>query len=170
MARSCTVCVSAHRKAIDGALAKGMAAREIAETYHVGERAVGRHKLAHLSRALVAIQAQREQAGAGSILDRLERLLAKVEAVAASAEREGATAQFLAAARELRSGLEFAARLSGELDERPSVTVNLLQSVEVQGLLGALLRALADYPEARVAAAQALDRLETVDALVEATG
>lgn len=113
---------------------------------------------------MVAVSLERERGGAVSILDRLERLLARVEAVAGAAERDGATAQFLAAARELRSGLEFAARLTGELDERPSVSVNILASAEVQQLVAVLLAALGPYPEARIAAASALSVID-----VEAT-
>ncbi len=164
MGRSCTVCASPARRAIDAALGRGVPAREIARTHKVGERAVQRHKVAHLSRAMVAVSLERERGGAVSILDRLERLLARVEAVAGAAERDGATAQFLAAARELRSGLEFAARLTGELDERPSVSVNILASAEVQQLVAVLLAALGPYPEARIAAASALSVID-----VEAT-
>ena len=150
------MCAHPSRKAIDMALGKGSAAREIARTHKVGERAVQRHKIAHLSRALVAVTLERQRGGAVSILDRLERLLAKVEVALETAERDGATAQFLAAAQRLQAGLEFAAKLTGELDERPSVTVNLLSSSEVQGLVGVLLRALEPFPDARIAAASAL--------------
>ena len=160
MARVCTVCSSPARRAIDEALGRGVPAREIARSHKVGERAVQRHKIAHLSRAMIAVTLERERGGAVTILERLERLLARVEAVAGAAERDGATAQFLAAARELRSGLEFAARLTGELDERPQVAVNLVASSEVQQLVGVLLQALGPYPEARVAAAEALQTID----------
>ena len=64
------------------------------------------------------------------------------------------------APRELRSCLELQARLTGELDERPSMTVNLLASTEIQGLVGLLLSALAPFPEARIAAAGALSTID----------
>jgi len=155
------VCASSHRKAVDAALAKGDSARAIGARFKLGERAVQRHRVAHLTPAIVAIQARRVEQGARPIVDRLEALVARVEALVDRAELEGSSGVMLAAAREARSGIELLARLTGELDERPSVTVNLLSSAEVQGLVGVLLRALEPFPDARIAAASAL---QVVDA------
>lgn len=92
------------------------------------------------------------------LVDRLDRVVAKVEALIETAEEDGKPSQMLAAAREFRSGVELLARLTGELDERPQmVTVNVLSSPEVAQMLGALMVALAPYPEARIAAAEVLD-------------
>jgi hypothetical protein len=62
----------------------------------------------------------------------------------------------LAAARELRACWELQAKLTGELTERPTTVVNVLASPEIQNLTVVLLKALAPYPEARIAAADAL--------------
>lgn len=153
----CSVCASGHRKAVDNALAAGKPARQIGKTFHLGERAVQRHRVAHLSPAVVAVMASREERGAVRIVDRLESLLEKVSALVERAEAEGSASMMLAAAREVRAGLELLARLTGELDERPTTTVNLLASAEVGQLVTVLLRALAPFPEARIAAADALD-------------
>ena len=92
------------------------------------------------------------------LVDRLDSVAAKVETLIESAEEDGNPALMLAAAREFRSGIELIARMTGELDERPQmVTVNVLASAEVTELLRMLMSALEPFPEARIAAAAALD-------------
>jgi len=157
----CTVCKSSHLRAVDNALGAGTAARQIAKKYPpLGERAIQRHRVAHLSPAVVSVLAQREERGAVRIVDRLEALVTKVSALVDQAESTGASGVMLAAAREVRAGLELLARLTGELDEKPVTTINLLSSPEIQNLTVVLLKALAPYPEARIAAAEALDVID----------
>jgi hypothetical protein len=157
MPRTCTVCLHPERNAIDEALVARVSRTEIATKYKVGASAVQRHRSNCLSPALFAVAAKREERGAERIVDRLDRVVAKVEAQIDAAEEAGQSVQMLAAAREFRSGLELLARLTGELDERPNVTVNVLASPEVAALASALLSALLPFPEARVAAAAVLD-------------
>ena len=165
MARACTVCASAQRQAVDAALGAGTPARQIGKTYGLGERAVQRHRVAHLSPAVVSVMATREERGAVRIVDRLENLIAKVSGLVDRAEKEGSTGMMLAAAREVRGGLELLARLTGELDERPTTTINLLSSPEVTMLFGVMDRSLTPWPAAKIALAAALN-----DAGVEPTG
>ena len=160
MGMPCSVCASPHRHAVDADLVKGESARAIGLKFKLGERAIQRHRLAHLSPPIAAVQAERAEAGARPIVARLEAVLAKVECLVEQAEREGSSGVMLAAAREARSGIELLARLSGELDERPQVTVNVLASPEVQALMTTLLAALGPFPEARVAAAEALQTID----------
>ena len=68
----------------------------------------------------------------------------------------------MAAVRELRGLVELLAKITGELDERPSVTVNLTASPEWQHLQGVILAALARFPDAREAVAGALLAADTV--------
>jgi hypothetical protein len=51
---------------------------------------------------------------------------------------------------------------SGELDERPAVTVNLLTSAEWLTIRARIVAALADHPAARAAVAAALAGLDGV--------
>ena len=62
------------------------------------------------------------------------------------------------AIREARGNLELLAKLLGELDERP--VTNILIAPEWHQARAAMVEALADYPEARIAVAGALARLE----------
>ena len=70
----------------------------------------------------------------------------------------------LAAAREVRAGLELLARLTGELDEKPVTTVNVLASPELAGIITTMLRALEPYPQAKIAAAAALNVIDVESA------
>jgi hypothetical protein len=163
VARACTVCESPDRVAIDEGLVGGRSALSLASTYGLGARAIGRHKSVHLSRALAAIEAKRqgtEERRAENLTDRLESLIRKIEDLVETSHAAGAAGQMLAAARELRACWELQAKLTGELPDRPAVVVNMLASPEVTLLVTTLLRALAPYPEARIAAAAALDTID----------
>jgi hypothetical protein len=158
MSRPCSVCQSPAVAKIDEALVAGRSQESISAEYGPGEAAIQRHRKAHLSPALVAVAARREERRSVKLVDRLDAVVAKVEALIESAEEDGNPTQMLAAAREFRSGIELIARLTGELDERPQlVTVNVLASAEVTDLLRMLMSALEPFPEARIAAAAALD-------------
>jgi hypothetical protein len=158
MGQHCTVCDSPNHASIDSALVGGRTQAAIAAEYGVNEAAVQRHRKVHLSPALVAVAARREERRAVKLVDRLDLVVAKVETLIGTAEADGNPTQMLAAAREFRSGIELIARLTGELDERPQlVTVNVLASAEVTDLLRVLMSALEPFPEARIAAAAALD-------------
>lgn len=157
MPRACTVCESPHRAKVDEGLVGGRSALSMSKVYALGERAIGRHKLAHLSPALTAVVVKREERRAESLVDRLESLIAKIEQLVESSHRDGAAGQMLAAARELCGCIELYAKLTSEITERPSTVVNLLAAPEVTELVARLLRALAPFPDARVAAAAALD-------------
>ena len=158
MARPCTVCASPNLAAVDEALVAGRSQQSIEAEFGVSEYAVQRHRKVHLSPALVAVAARREERRAVKLVDRLDLVVAKVETLIGTAEADGNPTQMLAAAREFRSGIELIARLTGELDERPQlVTVNVLASAEVTDLLRVLMSALEPFPEARIAAAAALD-------------
>ncbi len=62
----------------------------------------------------------------------------------------------LAFHREARRDLELVAKLMGELDERPRVTVMIAPQVQA-----VIINALTPYPEARAAVVDALAPLET---------
>lgn len=73
----CTVCRHPDREILDRELAGGVTLREAADKYGLGKDSVGRHKAKHLSKALKAVQAKRETAGATKAVDRAEQLYVK---------------------------------------------------------------------------------------------
>jgi hypothetical protein len=88
--------------------------------------------------------------------DRLEDLYGRARAVLESAEAEGRHPIALQAVRELRGIVELLARLTGELDSRPDVVVNITTTSEWIAVQTVILTALDPYPDARLAVAEAL--------------
>ena len=157
MPRACTVCQRPDRAAIEADIVADRSAREISALFRVSEDAVARHKGRHLKpRVMEARQAAR-QADEARALDTIAQLkginhtsLAVLEE--AREARDGELA--LKAVDRIHRQIELQAKLLGELDERP--VVNLLIAPEWLALRGRLLAALAPYPAARLALAEAL--------------
>jgi hypothetical protein len=110
-----------------------------------------------LSPALTAIAVQREEKRVGSLVDRLEAVTAAAERMLFKAETSGQAGQMQGWVREFRACVELMAKLTGQLaPDRPTTVVNVLASPEIQQLTVVLLKALAPFPDARIAAADAL--------------
>lgn len=135
----------------------GMSNVAVAKKYGLSKDAVRRHR-AHLPAALKAVQEQREQAGAVKAVDRVELLYRKAAKLLDDAEQAGDAKLTLAAIKELRPTVELLAKLTGELDERPTVQVlNVQASPEWAQLRGIILAALKPFPAAAQAVAGALE-------------
>lgn len=142
---------------MDAALASGLSVKRVATMfdYVVSENTLRRHK-PHLTAAMVELKKEREQAGPRSAMDRLEELYKRTTRILNAAEKEGRAQVSLSAVRELRGLVETIAKITGELDERPQVVVNLAESREWAQMQDVILGALAAHPLARVAVANAL--------------
>lgn len=143
---TCTVCKHDAAAQIDERLVRGESYRSIASRYGLVHTSVGRHARNHLSPKLQKLHAKREEGRGVSLLDRVERLVTKLEGLAEDAAETGKAGQMLATARELRESYRLLGKLTGELDERPQV-VNVLVSPEWQQVRAVLLSALMPYPE-----------------------
>jgi hypothetical protein len=158
MAQACTVCNHPELDAIDRELAGGRSMRQIA-LHHppLSEWAVSRHRDRHLSPAIVAVATQRKEGKAERLLDRVERMVGRLESAADAADETGQRKLLLDASRELRGAYELLGRLTGELKPDSAVTVvNVQQDPAWLELRSRLLGALAPYPDARNAVISAL--------------
>jgi hypothetical protein len=158
VSRTCTVCRHPDRPAIDQALVNGKGVRETSALFRVSEDALSRHKEGHVPSALARAADAEEIARADSLLDQLVTLQADARRIGQKAESAGDLRTALAGIRELVRIMELAARLVGELDDRPQV--NVLLAPEWTTVKVALLAALRPYPEARIAVAERLASLE----------
>jgi hypothetical protein len=171
MGRHCTICTSPRRSAVDAQLAGGESLAAVAKRYKLSPDALRRHREGHLSPALAAVAVERYGAeSAAAAFDqttaRIESLIARLEGLLEVAEERKSLLGGANIAREIRQSLELIARLRGELDERPVTTVvNVLASPEFTAAVTAMLTATERYPEARVAIADALERLDAMPAL-----
>lgn len=158
MPRVCTVCTHADRPAIDQALVAGESFRNVSERFGTSATALFRHKAEHLPAALVQAQAAEQVARADDLLSQLLSLQADARRIGKKAEDAGDLRTALAGVRELVRIVELTAKLVGELDERPQVT--LTTAPEWLLVRAALLEALRPYPAARAAVAARLAAME----------
>jgi len=154
MTRTCTICRHPDEHTINLALLSGAPLRSIAVRHGVSKTSLTRHKLAHLPRDLVQARHTQKIAEADLLLANVCKLQSRTEDILVEAETSGDARVALAAIREMRSTLEFLARLAGELRDSPQV--NVLITPEYQRLRTLIVEALAPYPEARAAVARAL--------------
>lgn len=157
----CQICEHTDRVEIDSAMVSNPNRNQaVGERWGIQKDAVRRHRQ-HLSPALKAAVTRRESAGPRKALDRLEELHSRSLAILDAAEAGGQASLALNAVRELRGLVELLAKLTGELDERPTVQVlNVQSSPEWQQIRSAVVTALAPFPEAAQAVSRCLLELE----------
>jgi hypothetical protein len=148
--RRCTICSHESVGAIDRALIAGRPIRGIAKTFGASEDAVGRQR-AHLPKTLLNAHDVAESVRADELLAEATALQAKAWELLHAAEANDDQRTALMAVREIRGCLELLARVLGEIQDRPMFT--LVTALEWFVLRGALLTALAPFPEARSAVA-----------------
>ena len=155
MVKTCTVCRDERRPLIDRALVAGEPVRALASRFvPLSRTAIHRHKEEHVPELLARAHEAGEVANADDLLGQVRDLQGKALGILAKAEQAGDLRTALGTIREARGNLELLAKLIGQLDERP--VVNLLVAPEYIAVRTRLLVALAPYPEARIAAAEAL--------------
>lgn len=154
MPRICTVCAHPDRNDIDAQLVDNAVFRSLAAVYSVSAFALARHKAAHLPATLAKAADAAEAARADDLLGEALRLQQRLERIADKAETAGHWPSAIAALSAVRGYLELRAKLRGELADGD--TTNILISPEYLQVRARLLVALAPYPDARLAAAEAL--------------
>src|SRR5215213_253342 len=127
MPRNCTVCTHDKRAEIDSKLVDRAASyRDIASQFGLNYGAIGRHvSSGHISE-LIAMAADAERAAhADTLLDRIEALHARTEAVLDEVEGTDQHGVKLSAIRELRHNLELIGEVSKQLDRKPTLSLHL---------------------------------------------
>ena len=76
MPRRCTVCAHAERDRIDAALLAGEANRAIARRFGIDRSALARHRKAHVSARLIALEGEREEARGDQLIEAGRKLSA----------------------------------------------------------------------------------------------
>ena len=158
MPRRCTVCDRPERHNIDEALVSGAPYRGIAKRFGLSESAVYRHKSEHLPAHLLKAKEVEEAAQADGLLDQVRNLQAHALDILESVEEAGDLRTALAAISQARGNLQLLATLTGQLDERPVVSV--LVSAEWAAIRATIVEVLGPYSEVRSAVSEALLELE----------
>lgn len=160
----CRACQHVERARIELLLASGASIRSVAKKFDVEYFCLRRHWQKHVSDErkgrLVLGPVQREALAARvseeseSVLDHFKAVRAGLYQLYQGALEAGDRNGGALLAGRLHENLNSLARLTGELAQSPLViqqTTNILISREVVFLQAAILRALVQYPEARIA-------------------
>jgi hypothetical protein len=129
--------------------------RHIASRYEISTGALQRHAREHLPELLVKARDAAEVAEANSLLDRVESLYKRTEAILEAAESNGEWGTALQAIRECRGNLELLGRVTKELQDAPALHLHL--NPEWMELRAVIVGALEPYSEARGAVLRALE-------------
>jgi hypothetical protein len=148
MPRRCSICSHSDHQEIDNELVGGQRYRDISRRHTVTISALARHRESHLSPSLVALQGQVDEAESEQLVPLLRKLLQRTLTFLDSAERAKNAGQGLSAIREARACIELQARLTGRLDEKPQITINIMASDEWRQLRERLAVILRPFPEA----------------------
>jgi hypothetical protein len=143
----CAACASELQDQINQDLAREVPYRVLAKRHGISVTALRNHKLNHLTPALIALTKANEQAGASTVLDEIETGIESVHAIYEAARKSKNIGQALGAQRTLQGWIELKARVTGELDTRPQVTVNVLQTKEFLAVQAVFLEELEGHPE-----------------------
>ncbi|MBF0461626.1 MAG: hypothetical protein HQL87_09535 [Magnetococcales bacterium] len=157
MARPCSVCVHAKRKAIDTALLAGESFRVLSQKFRLSTDALRRHQMAnHIPQAMAKAQEAQEVARGDSLLDTLATLTADATRIQEGAEKKGNYQAALGAIRERTRLVELTAKMRGELESGVKIQVAILAAPEWLSLRGIILAALEPFPEARQSVIRAI--------------
>ena len=156
----CAACSSDRQEEINQDLAREVPYRVLSRRHGMSVTALRNHKLNHLSPALVALTRAREQAGASTVLDEIDAGIDRCNRLYAAAHTAKNAAQALAAERTRQGWVEMKARVTGELDDRPQVTVNLVHTEQWVELRTVIFEVLSPHPDVARTLANRLRLLE----------
>jgi hypothetical protein len=163
MARECTVCAHPDAVLINEALViESQSNRAVTRQYDLSKDAVRRHR-EHIPELLVKASQAMEVAEADSLLDRIEDLHRRTDAILVELEGTDLHGAKLAAIREMRRNLELIGEVTKELDRTP--TLNLHLNPQYIAVRTAIVQAVDPYPEAREAISRAMLELESSNGL-----
>lgn len=143
----CRACGSEHQTEIDSAIVAGVSYRELEKRFGISKTALIRHKRDHLTPALVKVERNARIDSAATLIGDLRLLADQARAILSAAVDAKNGSQALAAIREARATLELIGRATGELKERPAVSVNLQTAPEWIAIRTAMVEMLAPHPE-----------------------
>jgi len=155
MSRTCTVCSHPDAVLINEALVlHGQSKRSVSNQYDLHPSAVQRHR-EHIPEMLARASRAEDVAEADSLLDRLEALNNRTEALLGRVEETENYGATLGAIREMRRNLEVIGEVTKELNRTP--TLNLHLNPEWIELRALIVTALGPHPDARESVLRAIE-------------
>lgn len=155
MPQQCSICIHPQRAEIDKALVAGETLRDIAGRCPVSRSALHRHKRDHLPAHLLKAAEEEDLGQAIDVVRQLKAINAACLEILQRSRADGKHSVSLRAVDRIQKQIELQAKLLGELQEQ-GPQVNVLVAPEWHEIRVHVLHALAPYPEARAAVAEAL--------------
>jgi hypothetical protein len=122
----------------------------ISKRWNINREALRNHKANHITPALTALRTERITTGIRKVVERVEEdLVVETGKMYAAAKKVGNMQLALKAVHEQRGNLELVARLTGELDDRPEVVVNIQSSPVWIAIRSVVFSVLEPHPELR---------------------
>lgn len=123
----CSVCASEHQDQVNKELATQVPLRTIGKRWGLDKQALSNHRRNHLSPALLALH---RASGAAPVLEDLREEKAAADAMYEAARAVMNMPLALQANAQRHEISKTIAKVTGELDERPQITVNIQQTTE----------------------------------------
>jgi len=158
MVTQCKFCNSPEKSALERKIVAGRITRtEAAARIGANPASVTRHMKNHVSALVRGEIIKSDGALALNVTAQIHETHDDVRAIITRAIRKGNDKLALKAIEVELKTIELAAKLSGQLDERP--TLNLLLDARYAQLRETIIEKLMPYPEARLALADALEKI-----------
>lgn len=146
----CLACQHPDQDRINADLVSGVALHRLAKRWGINRESLRNHKTNHITPSQIALRIERGTAGVRKVAERVEDLVVvRTDAMYEAARAVRNMPLALKAVNEQRSNYELLAKITGELDDRPTVAVNIQQSTEYIAVRNVIFEALEPYPELR---------------------
>ncbi len=162
MPRNCTICAHPQQDAINSEIVQKRGNRRIATQFSVTESAVRRHTKAHLPDLLAKGRKAEQAAEADRLLWDMRRLQQHTLRILLDAEKPDEDGEsdpnlLLKAVAEARRNTELMLKAQGDLNDSPTVNINLHTSSEWLDLEARIVKALEPHPQARESVLRAIE-------------
>jgi hypothetical protein len=149
--KKCAVCAlpAVDREKVEGDLAMHVPLLKLERRWGISRSALRAHRGHHISPALTALRTERALTSVRKVADRIEDLVVETDKMYQSAKKVVNMPMALRAVREQRDNYELLAKVTGELDDRPQVTVNIQQSAAFIAVRSVIFEVLEPHPQLR---------------------
>ena len=158
MPRTCTICSHPERAQIDAAFVSGTPYRSIAKQFGCSDAAMYRHTSEHIAQAIKETKQAQEEAQALDVVKQLKEINRVTLEIMKESRSDKKNGMALFAIDRLQKQLELQAKLLGDIDDSPKVTIWM--APEWQNIRALIVQALIPYPDAKLAVATALAQME----------
>jgi hypothetical protein len=155
-AGNCLACAHPDQDRLNADLVSGVPLFRLSKRYGINRESLRNHKTNHISKAQVALRVERNTAGVRQVADRVEEVIVRDDAMYEAARAVRNMPLAIKANNSKADHLELLARITGELDERPEVVVNIQQSAAFIAVRNVIFEELEDLPERRARISQRL--------------